>query len=243
MDEKELRTSPKQRFFIISIAVIMLGSIIASYAAIVINGNKTSSASGANTEVDQELIAEYESAYNAKQAEFSEATKDSFNKFIKYKSEIKAYNETSANENGVQTRDLETGSGRTLTSEDSDYLAYYVGWCADESVFDSSFDDNNNPTAFSKVLDASLGMIEGWNLGIDGMKLGGIREITVPGELAYGDSMEICGGYNKPLKFMVMAVENKDPLKTMATELDAAYMRLQYAYYGINYDDISENSE
>ena len=243
MDEKELRTSPKQRFFIISIAVIMLGSIIASYAAIVINGNKTSSASGANTEVDQELIAEYESAYNAKQAEFSEATKDSFNKFIKYKSEIKAYNETSANENGVQTRDLETGSGRTLTSEDSDYLAYYVGWCADESVFDSSFDDNNNPTAFSKVLDASLGMIEGWNLGIDDMKLGGIREITVPGELAYGDSMEICGGYNKPLKFMVMAVENKDPLKTMATELDAAYMRLQYAYYGINYDDISENSE
>ena len=181
MDEKELRTSPKQRFFIILIAVIMLGSIIASYAAIVINGSKTSDTSETGAEADPELIAEYESAYNAKQAEFKEATKDSFDKFIKYRSEIKAYNETSANENGVQTRDLKTGSGKTLTSDDSDYLAYYVGWCADESVFDSSFDDNDNPTAFSKVLDASLGMIEGWNLGVEGMKLGGIREITVPG--------------------------------------------------------------
>ncbi|MBR2994035.1 FKBP-type peptidyl-prolyl cis-trans isomerase [Candidatus Saccharibacteria bacterium] len=243
MDEKELKTSPKQRFFIILIAVIMLGSIIASYAAIVINGSKTSDTSETGAEADPELIAEYESAYNAKQAEFKEATKDSFDKFIKYKSEIKAYNETSANENGVQTRDLKTGSGKTLTSDDSDYLAYYVGWCADESVFDSSFDDNNNPTAFSKVLDASLGMIEGWNIGVEGMKLGGIREITVPGELAYGDSMEICGGYNKPLKFMVMAVENKDPLKTLASELDTAYMRLQYAYYGIDYDEVLKNSE
>lgn len=243
MDEKELKTSPKQRFFIILIAVIMLGSIIASYAAIVINGGKSTSTSSMTSEVDQELIAEYESAYNAKQAEFSEATKDSFEKFIKYKSEIKAYNETAANENGVQARDLKVGSGKTLTSDDNDYLAYYVGWCADESVFDSSFDNNDNPTAFSKALDASLGMIEGWNLGVEGMKLGGVREITVPGELAYGDSMEICGGYSKPLKFIVMAVANEDPLKGLAEELDTAYMRLQYAYYGIDYDEALKNSE
>jgi len=242
MDEKELKTSPKQRFFIILIAVIMLGSIIASYAAIVINGGNSSSDTAAS-EADPELIAEYESAYSAKQAEFMAETKSDFDKFIKYKSEIKAYNETAANENGVQTRDLKPGSGKTLTSDDSDYLAYYVGWCADESIFDSSFDSNDNPTAFGKVLDASLGMIEGWNLGIDGMKLGGIREITVPGELAYGDSMEICGGYNKPLKFMVMAVANEDPLKSLATELDTAYMRLQYAYYGIEYDEVLNNSE
>ena len=38
MEEKELRTSPKQRIFIILIAVFMVGSIIAGYAAIVISG-------------------------------------------------------------------------------------------------------------------------------------------------------------------------------------------------------------
>lgn len=237
MEEKELKTSPKQRFFIILIAVVMLGSIIASYVAIVLNGNKSTSVSGDDTSsIDEAKIVEYSEAYEAKLAEFSKSTKSDFEKFIGQKSRIKAYNETSANENGIATKDLVSGDGKTLEEGDSNYLAYYVGWCADGSVFDSSFDDNDNPTAFAKILDASLGMIEGWNLGVEGMKLGGIREITIPGELAYGDNMEICGGYNKPLKFMVMAMANEGSLKTMASELDTAYMRLQYAYYGIDYD-------
>ena len=86
-------------------------------------------------------------------------------------------------------------------------------------------------------------MIEGWNLGVEGMKLGGIREITVPGNLAYGDSMEICGGKNKPLKFIVMAKASEDPLKSLAAGLDDAYMRLQYAYYGMDYDEMLKNAE
>ncbi len=235
MEEKELKTSPKQRFFIILIAVVMLGSIVASYAAIVINGNKSSSASSASSLSEEKIIA-YEEAYNAKVKEFAEQTKNDFNKFVQYKSQITAYNETSANASGVQVRDLMVGDGRMLEDGDTNYLAYYVGWCADETIFDSSFDNNTNPTAFYKVLDASLGMIEGWNLGVTDMRLGGVREITVPGELAYKDQMEICGGYNKPLRFLVMAVANEEPLKTLAEELDLAYMKVQYAYYGIDYD-------
>ena len=53
MDEKELKTSPKQRFFIILIAVIMLGSIIASYAAIVINGGKSSTGNTDGSSIDE----------------------------------------------------------------------------------------------------------------------------------------------------------------------------------------------
>ena len=88
------------------------------------------------------------------------------------------------------------------------------------------------------TLDASLGMIEGWNAAVVGMRIEGIREITVPGELAYGETTEICGGTNKPLRFLVMAKAKEDPLKSLATELDQAYMRLQYAYYGIDYDSM-----
>lgn len=236
MEERELKTSPKQRFFIILIAVIMLGSMIASYAAIVMNGDKSASGSTSSSIDDSKLLA-YEEAYTEQLAKFSEATKDDFNKFMEYKSRIKAYNETAANASGVDIKDLVVGSGKKIVDGDSNYLAYYVGWCADESVFDSSFDNNDNPTAFAKILDASLGMIEGWIVGVEGMKMGGIREITIPGELAYGDQMEICGGYNKPLKFLVMAKANEEPLKTMASELDTAYMKLQYAYYGIDYDE------
>ena len=236
MDEKELKTSPKQRFFIILIAVLMLGSIVASYAAIVLAGGSSSADTNSNSAISEEKIAEYEEVYNKKVAEFSEKTKGDFDKFIQYKSEIVAYNETSANEGGLQVKDLKVGSGSEITDENSEYLAYYVGWCADESVFDSSFDDNKNPTAFAKILDASLGMIEGWNMGVKGMKMGGIREITMPGELAYGDTMEICGGKNKPLKFIVMTKAKEDPLKTLAEEVDEAYMKVQYAHYGIDYD-------
>ena len=241
MDEKELKTSTKQRIFIALIAVLMLGSIIASYAAIILNGGNSSSSG--DTNVDQAKVAEYQEAYNKLQAEFSEKTKDDYDRFIAYKSEIKAYNETSANEDGLQVKDLEKGSGDKISKDNAEYLAYYVGWCADESVFDSSFDNNDNPTAFAKILDASLGMIEGWNQGIEGMRIGGIREITVPGELAYGDSMDICGGKNKPLKFLIMTKAKEDPLKTLASDLDAAYMRLQYASYGMDYDEMVNAGE
>ena len=236
MEEKELKTSPKQRIFIAAIAVVMLGSIIASYIAIIINSNKSGSASDGESQVDEAKIAQYEEAYNQVEAELTKVAQDDYDTFIQYKGEVKAYNEASANENGVQVRDLLNGNGKKLTQEDTDYLAYYIGWCADESIFDSTLNDAKNPTGFSKVLDPSAGMIEGWKMGIDDMRLGGVREITIPGDLAYGDSMEICGGKNKPLKFLVMAVANEDPLKSIADEYDTAYMRLQYAYYGIDYD-------
>ena len=242
MEEKELRTSPKQRLFIILIAVFMVGSIVASYAAIVISGAQGNNTS-ASGEIDEAKVAEYSEAYEKVKAEFSDATKGDFDEFIKFKSEVTAYNETSANENGVQVNDLKIGTGKEITEDDSEYLAYYVGWCADESIFDSSYDDNTNPTAFAKILDASLGMIEGWNLGVEGMKIEGIREITIPGELAYGEQMEICGGKNKPLKFIIMAKDKSDSLSELSKELDDAYMRYQYALYGIDYDSIKTGSE
>ena len=242
MDEKELRTSPKQRLFIILIAVFMVGSIVASYAAIVVSGSQGSSASATN-EVDEAKVAEYSEAYNEIKAEFSKATQGDFDKFIQYKSEVTGYNEASANEGGVQSEDIVEGTGRTIAEDDKDYLAYYVGWCADETIFDSSYDSNTNPTAFAKILDASVGMIEGWNVGVEGMKLEGIRVITVPGELAYGDNMEICGGTNKPLKFMIYAKEKTDDLNNLSLKLDDAYMRMMYAQYGIDYDSIKANSE
>lgn len=233
MEEKELKTSGKQRVFISIIAIVMLGSILASYAAIVMNGS-SSSADSSELKVDEAKIAEYTEEYEKAVANFSEATKDDYNKFSKYLSEVKAYNETSANEDGLKTKDYEVGSGAEITSKDTPYLAYYIGWCADETIFDSSFDDSENPTALAKVVDPSVGMIEGWNKGVIGMKVGGIREMTIPGELAYGENQEICGGLNKPLKFIAMAVEKTDELSKLTDAIQAAGRKLQNAYYGIN---------
>ena len=232
MEEKELKTSPKQRVAIILIAILMLGSIVASYAAIVLAGNSASSSG-----ISEERIAEYEAAYNAELATFQEITQSDFEKFVQYKEKIVAYDEAAANTGEVKVKDRLTGSGRTLAEGDSNYLAYYVGWCADGTVFDSSFNDATNPTAFTKAIDPSLGMIDGWTTGVVGMKLGGVRELTIPSEKAYASNREICGGYNKPLKFLVMAVANEEPLSSVAAAVDQAYMKLQYAVVlGIDYD-------
>lgn len=233
MEEKELKTSARQRIIIGAIAVIMVGTFIASYAAIIIGGSK--SASGTSSGISDEKKAEYEAVYQEKLSEFKSLTQSDFSKLSSYKSEVKAFNEASANENGVQTKDLVVGDGRELSEGDTNYLAYYIGWCADETIFDSTFDNAKDPTSFKGALDASMGLIEGWNAGVVGMKLGGVRRITVPGELAYGNNMEICGGYNKPLRFLILAVAKEDPLKTAAAALESAYMKYQYAQYGIDY--------
>lgn len=235
MEEKELKTSVGQRVAIGIIAFFMLGSIIASYAAILVSNNSSSSSDDVQ-QLSDERMAYYQSNYAEKLAAFKAASQADFEKFSPYLSEVKAYNETAANESGVQSRDVVAGTGRALEEMDSNYLAYYLGWCADESIFDSSFDSATNPTAFAKALDISVGMIEGWYTGVQGMKIGGIREITIPGELAYGNQTEICGGYNKPLRFLIMAVPKEDPLKTASSDLDTAYLMLQYANYGIDYE-------
>ncbi|MBR3248933.1 FKBP-type peptidyl-prolyl cis-trans isomerase [Candidatus Saccharibacteria bacterium] len=221
MEEKELRTSPKQRFFIILIAIFMVGSIVASYAAIVISGSQGSSST---SEVDNEKLAEYIEKYSELQSQLTEVSQKDFDTFIKYKSEVTGYNETTANAGGVETKDLMEGSGREIGEDDTDYLAYYVGWCADETIFDSSYDDSSNPTGFVKILDVSSGMIEGWTLGVTGMRIGGIRAITIPGELAYGDAREICGGKNKPMKFMIMTKEKTGELAEISSKMNEILM-------------------
>ncbi len=240
MDQEKLKTSTKQRIFIGAIAVIMVLSIIASYAAIIMaGGSSTTTDSG----LDPAVIEKYYKAYTSKTTELSELTKPEFDEFINFKSEIVAYNEATANETVLSTRDLKVGNGRVLGAEDYDYLAFYVGWCADETIFDSSFDNSTSPTTFSNVLSGSANMIEGWKQGIVGMQLGGIREITIPGELAYADAQEICGGYNKPLKFIIMALDNSGELGNLASELDLARTKYIYATsYGIDYDAMFVNS-
>ncbi|MBQ9018366.1 FKBP-type peptidyl-prolyl cis-trans isomerase [Candidatus Saccharibacteria bacterium] len=237
MEEKELKTSTGQRIGILLIAIVMLGAIIAGYAAIVINGSKGSD-TAADGSISDEKLLEYQTAYSDKLTEFKAATAEDYNKFIAYKDEIHSYDEESANNGGVVKKELLVGEGRELTSGDTNYLAYYVGVCPDGSIFDSSLDNESNPTGFARILNASMGMIDGWNTGVVGMKLGGVRRITIPSEQAYGDTREICGGYNKPLRFIVMAVANEEPLKTLAAELDVSYMKVYYGQYGIDYESL-----
>jgi FKBP-type peptidyl-prolyl cis-trans isomerase len=58
----------------------------------------------------------------------------------------------------------------------------YTGKLADGTIFDSSV-TRNQP--FSFTLGAGE-VIQGWEIGIQGMKVGGTRVLTIPPELGYG---------------------------------------------------------
>jgi len=121
--------------------------------------------------------------------------------FKRYKGEVKAYDAKDITE--LSTRDIEAGSGGVIASG-SEYNSYYIGWLPDGTIFDSSIDDG---TATLKApLSSSMNLIEGWQEGMIGMKIGGIREISIPSDKAYGKEGMGSIPPNTPLKFIVMTI-------------------------------------
>lgn len=82
---------------------------------------------------------------------------------------------------GLKYRDLKEGSGKEVP-KGATVTIHYTGWLADGTVFDSSKDSpGGQPATFP------LGnLIQGWQQGIPGMKVGGIRKLVIPGALGYG---------------------------------------------------------
>jgi peptidylprolyl isomerase len=84
----------------------------------------------------------------------------------------------------------------------SNIRAHYVGVShATGKQFDASW-DRGQPLAFQ--LGAGR-VIDGWDQGIAGMRVGGRRKLTVPPHLAYGDRG--AGGVIKPGETLVFVVD------------------------------------
>lgn len=88
----------------------------------------------------------------------------------------------------LETQDLKAGSGAEARPGRR-VSVHYTGWLYHPTrdghkgrQFDSSRDRN-------QPFDLTLGageVIPGWDLGVVGMKVGGVRRLTIPGALAYG---------------------------------------------------------
>ena len=223
----DLKTSPKQRIVITIIAIFMLGSTFALYAGIVLNAsNPTTSGSTVTLEEEDrynELMEEYQAKVD-KQAQ--ELSAKYFDKFVKYKNRVKSFNQADISE--VKKVDLKEGTGKKVTdSEFTEYSAYYVGWLKDGTVFDSSFDDFKNPSALKTPLAGNANMIEGWKQGIVGMKIGGVREISIPSALAYGDQDNGNIPANSSLKFIVMLIDPVEEVE-VSEELEKLWYKINY---------------
>jgi len=96
--------------------------------------------------------------------------------------------------------DLVLGAGNAA-AKGQRVTVHYTGWLTNGSKFDSSW-DRNQPFAFS------LGrgqVIKGWDQGVEGMKVGGKRKLTIPPELGYG--ARGAGGAIPPNATLVFEVE------------------------------------
>jgi FKBP-type peptidyl-prolyl cis-trans isomerase len=82
---------------------------------------------------------------------------------------------------GLQYKDLKDGSGAEAKAG-QDVTVHYTGWLPDGTKFDSS-KDRNDPFVFK--LGAGR-VIRGWDEGVAGMKIGGIRKLVIPPALGYG---------------------------------------------------------
>lgn len=202
----ELKTTGRQRIVIVVIAIFMLLSTFALYASVIMGGGSSSTASTADNEKVERFNELYQKYLNAVDKQSAELSSKYFDTFVSYKSRVKAYN--AADITTTTAKDLVVGTGAEVTDENFvNYSAYYIGWLSDETIFDSSFDDAANPTSLKAPLEGTTNMIEGWLEGIVGMKIGGVREISIPSALAYGDQAQGSIPANSPLKFVVMLID------------------------------------
>jgi peptidylprolyl isomerase len=109
-------------------------------------------------------------------------------------------------EGGLMIEDFALGEGRVAASGDN-VDVHYTGRLDDGTVFDSSVPRKK---AIAFVLGTGR-VIKGWDLGIAGMKVGGLRRLTIPAELAYGPRAKGKIPADSRLTFTVELMSIRDP--------------------------------
>jgi len=100
----------------------------------------------------------------------------------------------------LQVEDVVVGSGDEAV-KGKVVSVHYTGWLTDGKKFDSS-KDRGQPFQFPLVRGQ---VIQGWDQGVQGMKVGGKRKLTIPPELGYG--AQGAGGVIPPNATLVFEVE------------------------------------
>ena len=112
---------------------------------------------------------------------------------------------TITTESGLQIEELKVGEG-ALADAGQFVSVHYTGWLTDGRKFDSS-KDRDEPFEFPL---GRRNVIAGWDEGVQGMRVGGVRKLTIPPQLGYG--ARGAGGVIPPNATLVFEVELLDIL-------------------------------
>lgn len=200
-----------QRIGIWTIAAFMVVGTVGSFLTIILaNQNQQTDQTRIN-----ELTAQYQKDYNEYQAKVdAQATQLSgqyFETFNQFATRPAAFDAASVTE--LQTSDIIVGDGAAIT-KDSSFTAYYIGWNPTGKVFDGSIEGDALKAPFDVT---PGGVIPGWTQGADGMKIGGVRELTIPASLAYGETGSGADiPANTPIKFIIMIIPTPENIEAPA---------------------------
>ncbi|MCL2095121.1 FKBP-type peptidyl-prolyl cis-trans isomerase [Candidatus Saccharibacteria bacterium] len=148
----------------------------------------------------QELFHEYITKIDALTTSLSDEYLADFHALL---SEVAPFDSTKANAlTEVAIRDIKVGDGPEITDG---YSAYYIGWLADGTIFDSSLSHDQATLLFP--IAGGENLIQGWKDGIAGMKIGGVREITMSSSLGYGPFGHGLIPASSPLRFVIMLID------------------------------------
>lgn len=84
--------------------------------------------------------------------------------------------------NGAYYRDISVGTGATVANGKL-LTVRYTGWLANGTQFDS----NTSAAGFQFTLGTGR-VIAGWDEGLQGVRVGGSRQLIVPASLGYGSA-------------------------------------------------------
>lgn len=141
-------------------------------------------------EAKQKVMMDFQKDMQQKQMEkmaaASRPNKEAGDKFLQENKKVEGVIETTS---GLQYKVIKEGKGKTPTATDQ-VTVNYEGKLLDGKIFDSSY-DRKKPETFTVG-----GVIKGWTEGLQLMKEGGIYELYVKSDLAYGDqgNQSIPGG-------------------------------------------------
>lgn len=218
-----MATTKFQRWGILTIMIVTVVGTVGSFAVMIL----ASKNEAADTAAYQAAMTKYQEDYKAYQlkvdAQADALSGKYYETFSQYSARVGTFDRDGVKD--LVKTDLIIGDGEEVTGT-TQFAAYYIGWNPKGKVFDQSIDTTSNklkaPLTVAEGLD-SASLIDGWKEGMKGMKIGGVRELTIPSDKAYGESGQ--GDdipANTPLKFVVMAIPLPDTI--VQPEIPAALL-------------------
>lgn len=199
-----MATTNAQRTGILIIMIVTVIGTLGSFAVMILASQNQSQSSAQNKQDLAQYLAQYAAYQKQVQTQADKLSTTYYPVFKQYSSAATSFDKASVT--SLSSRDLLVGSGATVT-DTTNFSAYYIGWNPSGKVFYESIASGTLKAPLAVTGLKNAGLTEGWKQGLVGMKIGGVRELSIPSSLAYGAAGQGADiPANTPLKFIVMAI-------------------------------------